>query len=165
MRRPSYGMRAPWSSRRGSSGHRERGFGTLEYERPFLDEIPDAFELVERAGVTGSRTTRSALTRRSPGTGRWTSTSAMPTPPFLTLIEKKSCQLLDAGQAHPPTQNPTTDDLKWASPTCYEACPPTEHEAHLRWTVSRLTTRRCPPANRNVVDGLFPGFHSLKLQA
>ncbi|WP_460581601.1 transposase, partial [Humibacter ginsengisoli] len=33
----------------GQNGSRERGFGTLKYERLFLDEIPDALELVERA--------------------------------------------------------------------------------------------------------------------
>ena len=33
----------------GQNGSRERGFGTLKYERLFLDEIPNALELVERA--------------------------------------------------------------------------------------------------------------------
>ncbi|GAA4378274.1 hypothetical protein GCM10023152_24750 [Agromyces bauzanensis] len=33
----------------GQNGSRERGFGTLKYERLFLDEIPDALEPVERA--------------------------------------------------------------------------------------------------------------------
>lgn len=33
----------------GRNGSRERGFGTLEYERLFLDEIPDALTLTERA--------------------------------------------------------------------------------------------------------------------
>ena len=33
----------------GQNGSRERGFGTLKYERLFLDEIPDALTLVERA--------------------------------------------------------------------------------------------------------------------
>lgn len=33
----------------GQNGSRERGFGTLKYERLFLDEIPDALELVARA--------------------------------------------------------------------------------------------------------------------
>lgn len=37
-------MRSP-----GQNGSRERGFGTLKYERLFLDEIPDAMTLVERA--------------------------------------------------------------------------------------------------------------------
>jgi len=31
----------------GQNGSRERGFGTLKYERLFLDEIPDALTLVE----------------------------------------------------------------------------------------------------------------------
>ena len=33
----------------GQNGSRERGFGTLKYERLLLDEIPDALTLVERA--------------------------------------------------------------------------------------------------------------------
>ncbi|MCT1606962.1 integrase core domain-containing protein [Nesterenkonia massiliensis] len=33
----------------GQNGSRERGFGTLKYERLFLDEIPDALALIERA--------------------------------------------------------------------------------------------------------------------
>ena len=33
----------------GQNGSRERGFGTLKYERLFLDDIPDALTLVERA--------------------------------------------------------------------------------------------------------------------
>ena len=33
----------------GQNGSRERGFGTLKYERLFLDEIDDALELAERA--------------------------------------------------------------------------------------------------------------------
>jgi len=33
----------------GQNGSRERGFGTLKYERLFLDDIPDALELVDRA--------------------------------------------------------------------------------------------------------------------
>lgn len=33
----------------GQNGSRERGFGTLKYERLFLDEIPDALELIQRA--------------------------------------------------------------------------------------------------------------------
>ena len=33
----------------GQNGSRERDFGTLKYERLFLDEIPDSLELVERA--------------------------------------------------------------------------------------------------------------------
>lgn len=33
----------------GQNGSRERGFATLKYERLFLDDIPDALTLVERA--------------------------------------------------------------------------------------------------------------------
>jgi len=33
----------------GQNGSRERGFGTLKYERLFLDDIPDALTLAERA--------------------------------------------------------------------------------------------------------------------
>jgi transposase InsO family protein len=37
-------VRAP-----GQNGSRERGFGTLKYERLFIDDIADAVELAERA--------------------------------------------------------------------------------------------------------------------
>ncbi|WP_060722533.1 integrase core domain-containing protein [Pseudonocardia sp. EC080625-04] len=37
-------VRAP-----GQNGSRERGFGTLKYERLFLEEIPDVLELVAHA--------------------------------------------------------------------------------------------------------------------
>lgn len=33
----------------GQNGSRERGFGTLKYERLYLDEINDALVLAERA--------------------------------------------------------------------------------------------------------------------
>ena len=33
----------------GQNGSRERGFGTLKYERLFIDQIDDAVELAERA--------------------------------------------------------------------------------------------------------------------
>lgn len=33
----------------GQNGSCERGFGTLKYERLFLDEVPDALTLIERA--------------------------------------------------------------------------------------------------------------------
>jgi hypothetical protein len=35
--------------RKGGGGSRERGFGTLEYEKLFLKEIPDALDLVAHA--------------------------------------------------------------------------------------------------------------------
>src|SRR5699024_11280647 len=33
----------------GQDGSRERGFGTVKYDRLFLDDIPDSLTLVERA--------------------------------------------------------------------------------------------------------------------
>ncbi len=44
-------------------GSRERGFGTLKYERLFLDEIPDAVTLAERAEDTN----RDGIGARQPG--------------------------------------------------------------------------------------------------
>ena len=84
----------------GQNGSRERGFGTLKYERLFLDDIPDALELVERAEDYRIEYTLSALTKRSPGTGPPRSTLAPPTPPSPTSKSKKSCQLLDAGHVY-----------------------------------------------------------------
>ena len=50
----------------GQNGARERGFGTLEYERLFLDDIPDALPLAERA--ENNRIAGSKLPLRSLGT-------------------------------------------------------------------------------------------------
>jgi putative transposase len=62
----------------GQHGSRERGFGSLKYEKLFLEEIPDALDLVAHAEDYRSSTTPSARTRRWPGTGPETSTSACP---------------------------------------------------------------------------------------
>jgi hypothetical protein len=81
----------------GQNGSRERGFGTLKYERLFLDEIPDAVTLAERAedyraeyatlrpheAIAWNRPEEVHLGLASPST-----------PPFKP---RKSCQLLDAG--------------------------------------------------------------------
>lgn len=89
-------MRSP-----GQNGSRERGFGTLKYERLFLDEIRDARELVERAedyrieyntvrpheAIAWNRPLEVHLSHATPRSP--------------TLIEKKSCQLLDAGHTLP----------------------------------------------------------------
>jgi transposase InsO family protein len=49
MRHPELGHVRTRVKSPGQHGSRERGFGTLKYERLFLDEIPDALTLVERA--------------------------------------------------------------------------------------------------------------------
>lgn len=49
MRHPELGHVRTRVKSPGQNGSRERGFGTLKYERLFLDEIPDALTLVERA--------------------------------------------------------------------------------------------------------------------
>jgi transposase InsO family protein len=48
VRSPGHGGPPARRSREGG-GSRERGFGTLKYERLFLDEIDDAVTLAERA--------------------------------------------------------------------------------------------------------------------
>ena len=61
------------------NGSRERGFGSLKYEKLFLKKIPDALDLVAHAEDYRSSTTPSARTRRWPGTLLARSTSAWPT--------------------------------------------------------------------------------------
>ncbi|WP_431683792.1 integrase core domain-containing protein [Kitasatospora sp. KL5] len=45
----SCGTSAPGSAPPGQNGSRERGFGSLKYEKLFLEEIPDALDLVRHA--------------------------------------------------------------------------------------------------------------------
>lgn len=82
----------------GQNGSRERGFGTLKYDRLFLDEIADALTLVERAeDYRIEYNTERPHETIAPGTGPSRSTSAEPARPSPPLNKKKSCQLLDAG--------------------------------------------------------------------
>ena len=83
----------------GQNGSRERGFGTLEHERLFIDEIDDAVMLAKHSRNTASSTTRSGHTRPWPGTGPGRCTWARPTQRFRPFKTRKSCRLLDAGQA------------------------------------------------------------------
>src|SRR4051812_34749756 len=53
----------------GQNGSRERGFGTLKYERLYIDEIDDALMPAREPRTTTSSTPRSG-TKRCPGTGR-----------------------------------------------------------------------------------------------
>ncbi|GAB3617342.1 hypothetical protein GCM10027416_18990 [Okibacterium endophyticum] len=46
---PRAAARAHEGPRPRQNGSRERGFGTLKYERLFLHDIPDGIELIERA--------------------------------------------------------------------------------------------------------------------
>lgn len=87
----------------GQNGSRERGFGSLKYERLFLDGIPDALTLVERAEDYRIEYHAVRPTRPSPGTGRSISTSDTPTPTPPPSKPKKSCQLLGAGQGAYPS--------------------------------------------------------------
>jgi hypothetical protein len=50
----------------GQNGSRERGFGSLKYERLFLEEIADVLDLTLTPSATGSTTTPSARTRPCP---------------------------------------------------------------------------------------------------
>ena len=88
----------------GQNGSRERGFGTLKYERLFLDEIPDALTLVERAEnyrvEYNTQRPHEAIAWNRP----LDATSAAPARPSPPLNKKKSCQLLDAGHRPRPPQ-------------------------------------------------------------
>jgi hypothetical protein len=54
----------------GQNGSRERGLGSLKYEKLFLEEIPDVLDLVAHAEDYGSSTTPCARTRCWPGTAQ-----------------------------------------------------------------------------------------------
>lgn len=81
----------------GQNGSRERGFGTLKYERLFIDEIDDAIMLAKHAEDTGSSTTPSgpheAIAWNRPRRCTWAWPTRQPRP----FKPRKSCQLLDAG--------------------------------------------------------------------
>ncbi len=81
----------------GQNGSRERGFGTLKYERLFLEEIPDVLDLIAHAEDyrTDYNTIRphEALSWNRP-VGVHT---GLADPTSLTLPNPKSCQPLDAG--------------------------------------------------------------------
>lgn len=64
----------------GQNGSRERGFGSLKYERLFLEEIDDVLQLVTHADDYRADYNTAAPTRPSPGAAPWTSISATPTP-------------------------------------------------------------------------------------
>lgn len=117
----------------GQNGSRERGIGTLKYERLYIDEIADAIMLAKRAeNNTESSTTRSGRTKRSRGNRPKACTWAWPTRPSPTSNKIKSCQLLDVGQAMPRA---------------------TSRSATARSTVSRATMPVGPAARRRHAKG------------
>ncbi|MDQ0906569.1 transposase InsO family protein [Streptomyces canus] len=89
----------------GQNGSRERGFGSLKYEKLFLEEIPTPSTSSGTPRTTGATTTPSDRTRPWPGTGPTMSIPAPRTRSSPTFPNPKTCQLLDAGQRHkkPPT--------------------------------------------------------------
>ena len=82
----------------GQNGSRERGFGTLKYERLYLDEIDDALA-PSGPRPTGSSTTNSGLMRPSHGTGPKRCIRDWPPRTPQHSKPKKPCQLLDAGHS------------------------------------------------------------------
>lgn len=82
----------------GQNGSRERGFGTLTYERLYLDEIDDALALAPSGPrPTGSSTTNSGLTKPSHGIGPKMCIWDWPPRTPQHSKPKKPCQILDAG--------------------------------------------------------------------
>lgn len=82
----------------GQNGSRERGFGTLKYERLYLDEIDDALA-PSGPRPTGSSTTNSGLMRPSHGTGPKRCIRDWPPRTPQHSKPKKPCQLLEAGHS------------------------------------------------------------------
>ncbi|WP_214405680.1 integrase core domain-containing protein [Pseudonocardia lacus] len=83
------------------NGSRERGFGTLKYERLFLEDIPDALDLISHAEAYRVEYN----TVRPHEHLAWNRPAAvhtgLATPGSPTFPSPKSCQLLDAGHHHP----------------------------------------------------------------
>jgi transposase InsO family protein len=81
------------------NGPRERGFGTLKYERLFIDEIDNAVMLAKHAEdhriEYNQIRPNQAIAWNRPKQVAW------PTPPPRTLKPRKSCHLLDAGHVVP----------------------------------------------------------------
>lgn len=88
----------------GQSGSRERGFGSLKYEKLFLEEIPDALDLVRHA----EDYRRDYNTVRPHETLAWNRPNdvhiddAAPSSP--TFRNRKTCQLLDVGHEEANTK-------------------------------------------------------------
>jgi putative transposase len=69
----------------GQDGSCERGFGTLKYERLYIDEIDDAVMLAKRAEDYRIEYKTIRPTRPWPGTGRTTSTwPGQPDHPYIS---------------------------------------------------------------------------------
>jgi hypothetical protein len=81
----------------GRNGSRERGFGSLKYERLFLEEVPDDRPGRPRRGLP-YRAEHRPPPRSLSWNARWTSASASPTRPSPTLPNPTTCHLLDAGR-------------------------------------------------------------------
>jgi transposase InsO family protein len=82
----------------GQNGSRERGFGSLKYEKLFLEEIPDALDLLRHTEDYRHDHNTVHPHEALAGIAPTTSTPAPPTPSSPTFQNPKTCQLLDAGQ-------------------------------------------------------------------
>lgn len=80
----------------GQNGSRERGFGTLKYEKLLLDEITDGIELQALAEAYRIEYNKIRPTSSCPGTGPTTSTPAPHIRPSPTFQDTNLCHLLDA---------------------------------------------------------------------
>jgi transposase InsO family protein len=76
----------------GQNGSRERGFGTLKYERLFLEEIDDVLDLTQHAERYRVYYNTIRPHEALPGTGPTTSIPAWPTHTSPTFLGPKSCQ-------------------------------------------------------------------------
>ncbi|WP_370105528.1 integrase core domain-containing protein [Streptacidiphilus sp. BW17] len=133
-------VRAP-----GQNGSRERGFGSLKYEKLFLEEIPDALELVRHAEDYRSEynTVRphEALAWNRPHdvhTG-----AADPSSP--TFPAAKSCQQVDAG--HPQQENCRRVAIRKPSRpglANYDVRPPRDLRALARASRTIVSGHSCP---------------------
>jgi putative transposase len=104
----------------GQNGSRERGFGTLNYERLFLEEIDDVLDLTihaERYRIDYNAVRpHEALSWNRPTT----STSAWPTRWSPTFPSPKSCQLLDAEHHYRSSTQLGTSSHVMLSARCLE---------------------------------------------
>ena len=100
FRRVRTRVRTPqrWGSERCGGGSRERCFGTLKYEKLFLEKMPDALDLVAHAESHPASST-SDPTKPCLETGPPTFIKVGQTRTSATFNPTKVCQLLDAGRA------------------------------------------------------------------
>ena len=99
----------------GQNGSRERGFGTLKYERLFIDEIDDAVMLASMPRSTSWSTTPSGPTRLLPGTGHGRCTWAWPTHHPDISSHRKPANSLTRDTRFPPSQGRLSSSITHAN--------------------------------------------------